>query len=328
MKKFENHPPVHTAILERFYRLKSSKRLAHAYLFIGPKGIGKSETALAVARLLNCEKETPVGEACDCPSCRKIDCGNHPDMYRIKRPEDKSTIPVELFRDVIERLQLRPIEARVRVCLVEDVDEVRAEAGNVFLKTLEEPRADTLLILTTSVPEAVLKTVVSRCHQVFFFPLSDRELADWLQIEYHESSSEAGEAAKAVILAKLSRGSPGRAKDLGLEFLQEKNEIIDCFILSPRLEDAFLKSYTSDKETARKFLEVLLTFFRDVALVKRGLGEAALIHADRAGDLKKLASRYTEADLAGIVAEIVSAMRGIKENMNVKVAVTLLKEMI
>jgi DNA polymerase-3 subunit delta' len=313
--------PVHTAVVERFLRLKAHGRLAHAYLFTGPRGIGKSQTALALAKQLNCLKDSLPGELCDCPSCCKIDSGNHPDIYVLRRPQDKASIPVEMFRELITRLQLRPVEARLRVCVIEEADEVKVEAANVFLKTLEEPRADTLLILTTSVPEAVLKTVLSRCHQVLFFPLGDSELAEWLAIEYHVGPKEAS------VLSRLAWGSPGRARELGPGFLETKNSMIDRYVLSAGLEDPVLKAYTADKETARLFWEVLLTFFRDAVLLKRGLGEKFLVHADRVADLRKLAARYSQEDLAGIISGIVKAMRGMKENMNAKVAAALLKEM-
>jgi DNA polymerase-3 subunit delta' len=314
--------PVPNVILERFAKLKSQGRLAHAYLFVGPNGIGKSETALAVAKLMNCLDPSGFRPGCNCVSCHKIGAGNHPDIHIVVRDEEEKTvITAEQMRDLINRLELRAMEGTVKVAIIKEADELSVDGANIFLKTLEEPNRDTLLILTTAAPERLLPTVTSRCHQVFFFPMGNMELARWVQNEYHTGSLEAG------ILAHLSQGSPGRARELGLDLVKVKNDMVDRFILA-RADNAVIKEYCADKESSRAFLEVVLSFFRDVLFVKRGLGVEFLVHADRVAELKKLANNYSEDDLGQIIGQTLTAIRGIRENMNVKVAVTLLKEMI
>jgi len=314
--------PIHHSVLERFAKLKSQGRLAHAYLFTGPSGIGKGETALAVAKLINCQDPSGFRPGCTCASCHKIDAGNHPDIYSIIRDEkEKTVITAEQMRDLIGRLGLRAMEAKIKVAIIQEADELSADGANIFLKTLEEPSRDTLLILTTSVPERLLATVTSRCHQVFFFPMGNAELARWVQNEYHTGSLEAG------ILAQLAQGSPGRVRERGVDLLAMKNEMIDRFILA-RADAGVIKQYCEDKESARTLLEVVLSFFRDVLFVKRGLGMEFLVHADRVAEVKKFAGQYSEDDLGQIIGQALTAIRGIRENMNIKVAVTLLKEMI
>jgi len=155
-------------ILQRFSRLIANHRLAHAYLLAGPQDSGKTQTALSLARLVNCENETlkPCGE---CAACRKIASGNHPDVHVIGN-DDMDSIKIEDIRFLLGRAHLMAYEARTKVFIIRNVELMTLEAANALLKTLEEPAANTLMILTTSVLEANLDTIKSRCHIVKFFP--------------------------------------------------------------------------------------------------------------------------------------------------------------
>ena len=160
---------VHQEIVERFKRLVKAGRLAHAYLFTGPSGIGKTETALELAQLVNCDDNSACG---NCAQCRKIASGNHPDVYVIGT--DGEGIKIDDVRQMLGRVGLRAYEAKRKVFILRQVERMTMEAANALLKTLEEPAANTLMILTTAVPEAVLDTVKSRCHTVKFFASEDK----------------------------------------------------------------------------------------------------------------------------------------------------------
>jgi DNA polymerase III, gamma/tau subunits len=142
-------------ITGRFLQLMKKERLAHAYLLIGPEGSGKVETAVAIAKMVNCEQlgESFCGE---CPSCRKIEGGNHPDILMIDQGEDKS-IKIYKIRELIKKTQLRPYEAMKKVVVIKDVDLMTTEGANALLKTLEEPTESSLLLLTTANPERILE---------------------------------------------------------------------------------------------------------------------------------------------------------------------------
>ncbi len=137
---------MNETILKRFAKLLVANRLAHAYLFVGPQGLGKSEAALSVAKLVNCERND--GTFCDeCSSCRRITSGNHPDIYRLDRGEEE-TIKIEQVRELLSRTAFRPFEARRKVFIIKNIEDLTTEAGNALLKTLEEPTASNLLLLT------------------------------------------------------------------------------------------------------------------------------------------------------------------------------------
>jgi DNA polymerase-3 subunit delta' len=311
---------VHSSILERFRALVKNERLAHAYLFTGPAGVGKAETALAVARLVNCLEKCE--EDCTCPSCTKVRNGNHPDILVLQRPEDKREIVISQVREeVIPKFSMRALEGRCKVLIVKEADLMYAEASNAFLKTLEEPTRHSLIILTSAVPGKLFRTITSRCHEVRFFPIGHARLVTRLENEYDVTSSE------AQILAKFSGGSPGRAVEMKADFLARKNAYLEEFVFRSASE-AVLKKFGAEKESARELCEVLLTFYRDVLLAQTGAGDEVFFHQDRAQDIRRLAARYTAEDVERILAQVVRTMEALKESFNVKIALTLLKEMV
>jgi len=284
-------------------------------VLIGPQGIGKLETARAVAGLA-------MGGYEDNILMNRIFAGNHPDVYIIERKPDLSEISIEQIRDLISRMQLRPFEASIKVCIIKNVDELSIEGANALLKTLEEPTPNSLLILTTAVVERNLGTIRSRCQAVYFFPLSKDKLAARIKKDY-----AIGDSATRF-LALFSEGNPGRAGRLKEDnFLARKNELINN-ILFEKNNDAFLKEILSDKECTRQMLDVLLSWFRDVLLMKAGNEEDNTIHADRLGDIRQAASRYSFEELESIVEQIVTTTQLLGENLNVKVPLSLLRERI
>jgi DNA polymerase-3 subunit delta' len=144
-------------------------RIASSYLFAGEPGIGKKYTAVTLAKALNCL--TSPGDACDeCPSCKKIDSGIHPDFLLIS-PES-GQIRVEEIRAIDEMLSLKAFEGRYKVVIVDDADTMNQYAANAFLKTLEEPPEESLIILVSSNPGRLPDTIRSRCSRINFTPLS------------------------------------------------------------------------------------------------------------------------------------------------------------
>jgi DNA polymerase-3 subunit delta' len=148
-------------------------RLGHAYLFSGGELEPLEKIALTLAKTLNCERPVrkngqPI-DCCDrCLSCKKIEHGNHSDLHLV-RPESKSrVITVAQMRELMREIQLKPKESALKVALVVAADRLRVEGANAFLKTLEEPPADSILILLTTYPQRVLETIVSRCLRLSF----------------------------------------------------------------------------------------------------------------------------------------------------------------
>ena len=159
------------AIAEQLRRSLERGRLAHAYLLIGPRGTGKEAVAQTLAQALNClEQEHDACGRCD--SCRRIAAGNHPDIHWV-RPESKSRrITVGQLREFEQAVNFKAGTARVKVGIVVDADCLNEEASNAFLKTLEEPPAQTIIILLTAEPQRLLPTILSRCLRITFGPVA------------------------------------------------------------------------------------------------------------------------------------------------------------
>jgi len=151
----------------------------HAYLFVGPQGVGRELAALALAASLNC----PNGGCGTCDVCSRVLRRAHPDVYTIA-PEG-AQILVDQVRAVRENAYLSPYEGKAKVFIFEDAHRLNPAASNALLKVLEEPPADVVFILITESPEDLLPTVVSRCRRVDFFPLGPTEIKRVL-VEQHE----------------------------------------------------------------------------------------------------------------------------------------------
>lgn len=312
---------VNQNILDRFRVFAGSGRLAHAYLLTGPRGSGKFSTAMAVARMLNCEADDVSLRPCgDCGPCRKIAGQNHPDVFLCDQGQDES-IKIQTIRDVIGRMQLRPYEARIKAVIIRGVDLMTPEASNAFLKTLEEPSHNSLILLTTHAPDRLLDTVKSRCQMIRFFGAPRSRVTEYL-ISRGVSKDEAHAAAG------FSEGCYERARqwqENGL--IIRKNDVIDRF-LSGNADEKFLKSLAAESGQAREALEFLMFYFSDMLLVKASAGRERLVNTDRADDLMKQGKDYSEHQVRDILDAIVNAKRMLDEKLNIKVPFMVLREKI
>src|SRR3954469_648517 len=187
----------HRLTLRLLARAVARRSLPPSLLFGGPRGVGKSRTAMALAQALNClspRTDVPIEgvagtpgtslamDACGvCTACRRIARGIHPDVRTLAPDPETGTIKVDAVRDLIEGTGYRPFEGRWRVSVIDDADTLLEAAQNALLKTLEEPPSSSVFVLVTAQPDVLLPTVRSRCPQVRFAPLSAAEVAAYLQ---------------------------------------------------------------------------------------------------------------------------------------------------
>lgn len=181
----------HERLWDLFHQASNRQRLAHAYLFVGPEGIGKRRFAEELAQRIFCHRSSaenwrPCGL---CSACVQMQAGTHPDLIRLARPEGKRELPVELLVGSPERrgreglchdLSLRPMAADRRIAIVDDAQTMNAASANALLKTLEEPPPGSMLILLTPSLDAILPTIRSRCQPITFTPLTENDVAELL----------------------------------------------------------------------------------------------------------------------------------------------------
>lgn len=240
------------------------KSFAHSYLFVGIRGVGKASVAKFFAKMLNCEK-IECSPCNTCINCRKIDNFSHPDILWVE-PQTKGlrSIKIEIIRELRERISLKPYEARFKVCIIKEIENLTEDAANSLLKTLEEPPANSILLLTTTSLELLLPTIVSRCQILKFHPLKRDLIKEELKERLHLKENE------AETLAYLAQGSLGEAIEIWQNSLiQERDFIIDTFLGAKEVfidDNEFI-----NRERLAKALETLLSLFRDALMVKLDL---------------------------------------------------------
>ena len=178
----------------------ASGRLAHAYLFCGPRGVGKTTCARIFAKTINCEHPTPEGEACnECPSCKAF---NDQRSYNINELDAASNNSVDNIRDLTEQVRIPPQTGRYRVFIIDEVHMLSQAAFNAFLKTLEEPPEYAIFILATTEKQKVIPTILSRCQIYDFSRITVPDIVQQLKYVCEQENIEAEPAALNVIAQK------------------------------------------------------------------------------------------------------------------------------
>jgi DNA polymerase-3 subunit gamma/tau len=182
-----------------------SGRIAHAYLFCGTRGVGKTSMARIMAKALNCEKaKGPTTEPCgECNSCKAIARGEDIDVIEI---DAASNTGVDNVRDLIANAQFRPARARFKIYIIDEVHMLSKAAFNALLKTMEEPPEHVKFILATTEPEKVLPTILSRCQRYDFRNIPTREIAQHLK-EICKSEKIKADDDALLLVAKAGAGS-------------------------------------------------------------------------------------------------------------------------
>ena len=185
-------------------------RIAHAYLFVGPRGIGKTSLARIFAKALNCENGPTPTPCCECTMCKEITAGNALDVIEI---DGASNNGVDQVRDLRETVRYAPAQGRFKVYIIDEVHMLSAAAFNALLKTLEEPPAHVKFIFATTDPQKVLPTIVSRCQRFDLKPIPDELIVTRLQLIAAAEGIQADPAALACI-ARLADGGMRDAQSI------------------------------------------------------------------------------------------------------------------
>ncbi len=178
----------------------SKDRLAHAYLFCGSRGVGKTSCARIFAKTINCEHRTPEGEACnECASCREFNKGNSLNIVELDAASNNG---VDYMRELTDQVQVPPVNARYRVFIVDEVHMLSTAAFNAFLKTLEEPPSYVVFILATTEKHKIIPTILSRCQIYDFNRITIQDMVDHLKYIAGEENIAVEDAALNVIARK------------------------------------------------------------------------------------------------------------------------------
>lgn len=302
-------------------------KLAHAYLLTGAEGVGKTSCGIALAQALNCGESS--GEGCGkCPVCRKISQFNSPDFTKIEPGGPSITIPIGEIRRLRREIHLKPVEGKYKIFLLSNADRMNEESSNALLKVLEEPPEKSMLILSTSHPNLLLPTILSRCHVVLFRRLKPEEIAMVLHEKTHV------EDVRFKFVLNLSGGSPGKALSLLDEGLEERHKIIS-WLQKSEINDinnilAMAEKKTSgpgtnspeQKEKLITFIETVLSWYRDLFMA--ALGKHQFINEDYARELVQASRLFSVGRAKKSLQLILQARRYVELNANTRLILEVL----
>ncbi|MGD0827225.1 MAG: DNA polymerase III subunit delta' [Desulfobaccales bacterium] len=304
-------------------------RLSHAYLFLGPEGVGKASTARALAAALNCQEPLADGDACGaCASCRRLAAGVHPDFLAIsptKESNQKLQIKIDQIREFRRLTAYPPFGDGWRVALIKPAEALTAfndAAANALLKTLEEPPERHLLVLTAQVEADLLPTVVSRCHKLAFVPLPAALVA-------RELEERRGLAPpQARLLAALSGGSLGRALTLdpGAILAQRRQVLADLEALSggsASLACDWAQRLAKSRPDLDYFLSLAQLWYRDLLLYRFRAPKSLLAHQDLLPEMAREAAAPLDRLFQQFTA-LGTAQRHLQANLNPELTLDIL----
>ncbi len=296
-------------------------RVAHAYLFHGPEGVGKTTLAMAFANTLLCREGT--GDACSgCSICRRFDKGRFPDFFLIE-PQGNN-IKIEQVRELQKTAAFKPYEASAKVYLISRAETMTRDAANCLLKILEDPPRDTIFLLTTVNPYNLLPTIVSRCQPVALGRVSQQEIEQLLR-DCHR-----GDPDTATLLATLCNGLPGKAwamaepdKGLGTrEIVFQLYEKVKKANISELIKQA--EEFEKNKDIMPEVLEQLLLWYRDQLIWKETSDKGLIINVDKIEELKTDSEFRDKSYLIKSIRNILEAKMQINRNVNFRLIIEVL----
>jgi DNA polymerase III subunit delta' len=307
--------PVAGPAADMLSRSLRTNRLAHAYLFIGPEGSGKRETARYFAKSILCtsEGDRPCGE---CSQCRRFESGNHPDVISLE--PDGNTIKIAQVRELQHAFSRKSMENATKVYIVEHADKMTVEAANSLLKFLEEPSTPVIAMLLAESRTKLLPTVISRCQTITFAPRSPQVVAEQLQ-------AEGLSASRARFLAYLKQ-SLGAAREFAsgerfaeiLSLVVQLSEEIATRRGNPlyTIQEKVIKPGWQGPEI-ENFLDCLAWWYRDLLQVSLGLAS----NVASEGQLEKYyaqAAHYRSQQLVNMIEIVLTTKKRLQGNANVQ----------
>lgn len=220
----------------------SARRIAHAYLFAGPRGIGKTTTARILAKALNC-LNGPVPEPCqNCISCKEITRGICVDVFEIDAASNRG---IDEIRALRENVKFAPAACRYKIYIIDEAHQITHDAFNALLKTLEEPPGHIIFILATTEPQKIPLTILSRCQRFNFRPVSVEEIVQRLE-EIIKKENLSVEKEAIIFIARLAQGSVRDAESLldeVVSFSPEEIKVKDIIFLLNLVPQEYLTRF-------------------------------------------------------------------------------------
>ena len=318
-------------------------RLAHAYLFCGPRGVGKTTAARVLAKTINCQSLTAEGEACnECESCRAFNEGRSFNIFELDAASNNS---VEDIRQLTEQVTMPPALGKYKVYIIDEVHMLSVTAFNAFLKTLEEPPSYAIFILATTEKHKILPTILSRCQIYDFKRITVGDITHHLQYVAQSEGIVADEAALGLIAEKADGGMRDALSmfdriasfaggQITYEHALESLNVLDYSYFIRTFDDLLTGDYRSlllllDELLGKGFegqtiLAGLAAFARDLLVVQHPGTSVLLEKPERVTQAyEALAARCTPAQLFAAIRALVQADQQYRQATNKRLLIEL-----
>ena len=304
----------HAKQLEALRAALANQRLHHAYLFVGPEGVGKRTFATSLAKAVHCS-EGPVDYCDRCANCASIIDGNHADVRIVRLLSGKKEISIHQVRELERELRYRSFSGKRKIAIIDPAALMNASAQNALLKTLEEPPENSLIILVTPNAGGLLPTLRSRCLRLSFAPLQRAQMAAFLQAQQNVEPED------AEFLAAMSMGSIGVAASLDRAALIEKRRIWIDMLNTLRPGDyksalATAEALAADREEALAFLKWAGSWYRDLLIHDVVDKPDELVNLDMLPQIQQSSVTSGAARALAALERITEADAGIQRNLN------------
>ena len=320
----------------------SHNKVGHAYIFSGPRGVGKTTTARILAKALNCEHGPAVQPCGKCPSCLAISDGSSVDVSEI---DGASNTGVDNIRDLRERIRYAPSGSRNKVYIIDEAHMLSTSAFNALLKTLEEPPPHVIFVLATTDPKKIPATVLSRCQHLPFRRISGQKIKDRLKFISDSDGIKATDSALEMV-ARAADGSmrdsltildqiASFSEDITEAEVKDLLGITDVGTLS-LLAEAIIEGdrktiltaiaeLTESGTDVKIFAKDMLQFIRDLLVVKivGDSGEIVDLSEEEAAAALFLKDKTTEEHIALILSELIKAEPGIRSAFFPRIALEM-----
>ena len=301
------------------YSIKTNA-IAHAYLIVGPRHVGKGTLAFNLAQALNCDgPELPCGQ---CRSCQRILEGKHADITPIGL-DSKTEIGIDDIRALQRIANLPPYEGKCKVFIIDDAEYLSTEAANSLLKILEEPPQSVVWLLLVAEEEHLLPTVISRCQRLELKPVPSEHVREALVNSYNVEDN------RAKLLAQLCRGRFGWALSAlaNDDILEQRSQRIDSLVslLTASLDQRFTyaqeltSQFSQNRRAGAEIIEIWLDWWRDLMLIK-GDCQEAIINVDYKTVLEEQARGLNLSEIKEFLNSLCLLQDAISKNVNPRLA--------
>ncbi|WP_273327393.1 ATP-binding protein [Vallitalea guaymasensis] len=313
----------HNEIINHLQSAIKTNKISHAYIIDGEKGIGKKLIANTFAKTLQCQKKG-ISPCDECISCRTFDSLNNPDVIYVEQTK-KTGIGVDDIREQINQdINIKPYQHPYKIYIVDNADTMTEQAQNALLKTIEEPPSYVRILLLSNNINKFLITILSRCVVLKLKPIMPDKVMNYV-IEKLQISDYRSE-----LITSFAQGIIGKAKELAssTEFFDMRESMIKIVDIIINGDDYQLlevsQKFEDYKDDIQDFLDLLMTWFRDLLIVKKINDEMYIINRDKYRTLLKQAQVLSYNRISIMIENINKAKNLLKQNANFRLVIEMM----